>query len=170
MDNILEMSNMYPEHRFVMSNLEKLLDKYTSKLKCVVLRAAKYEWPEYPDEKFEPDISLLCGMRHRKRLCYTDIPRFIAEVLSDSTEQTDRNKKMEVYSRVGVQEYWLIDWRLPGGKVERYMLDDNGEHFLLHDVVCGDLGDVVLNVVSFPSWTFKLSELMKHVGEDEIIE
>ncbi|HAG68580.1 MAG TPA: hypothetical protein DCL38_01245 [Lachnospiraceae bacterium] len=171
MDNVLEMSNMYPEHRFVMSNLEKILDRYTSKLKCVALREAKYEWTEYPGEKFEPDVSLLCGIRHRKKLCYTDVPRFVAEVLSDSTEQADRNIKMEVYARVGVQEYWLIDWRTPGGTVERYLLDDAGERYLLHDIKNGNEdADVTLNIISFPMWTFRLSELMKHIGEDEITE
>lgn len=171
MDNILEMSNMYPENRFVMSNLEKILDRFTSKLKCVVLREAKYEWQEYPNEKFEPDISLLCGIRHRKKLCYTDVPRFVADVLSDSAEQDDRHKKMEVYATIGVQEYWLIDWRTPGGTVERYMLDDSGEKFLLHDIIKGeDDTDAKLNVISFPLWSFKLSELMEHIGEEEIIE
>ena len=171
MDNALEMSNMYPEHRFVMSNLEKILDRFTSNLKCVVLREAKYEWTEYPGEKFEPDVSILCGIRHRKKLCYTDVPRFAAEVLSDSTEQIDRNRKKEVYATVGIQEYWLIDWRSPGGTVERYMLDDAGEKYLLHDVISGgEVPDQKLNVISFPMWTFRLSDLMEHIGEDEITE
>ena len=143
MADILEMSNMYPEHRFVMSNLEKILDRFTSKLRCVAMREAKYEWAEYPGKKYEPDVSLLCGLRHRKKLCYTDVPRFIAEVLSDSTEHIDRGEKMEVYARVGVQEYWLIDWRVPGGMVERYMLDDTGERYLLHDIVKGEVEEDV---------------------------
>ena len=174
MSDVLDMSDIsdiYPEHRFVMSNLEKILDRFTSKLKCVVLREAKYEWIEYPNKKFEPDISILCGIRHRKRLCYTDVPRFVAEVLSDSTEMIDRNEKMIAYAAVGVQEYWLIDWRSPGGTVERYMLDDAGEKYLLHDVIKGEEDvDAKINVISFPMWTFKMSDLMKHIGEEEIME
>lgn len=42
-DIALEMSNMYPEHRFVMSNLEKIIDRYTKNFRCVVPREAKYE-------------------------------------------------------------------------------------------------------------------------------
>lgn len=173
MDNLSEMSNMYPEHRFVMSNLEKILDKFTSGLRCVVMREAKYQWPEIGNEKFEPDISLLCGIRHRKKLCYTDVPRFIAEILSDTTENNDRVKKMEIYAQVGVQEYWLIDWRVPGGMVERYLLDDSGERYLLHDKIKGDSKngeEVTLNVISFPLWEFSMSDLMKHIGEEEIME
>ena len=164
MDNLMEMSNMYPEHRFVMSNLEFIIKSYIKNNNCVVMREAKYDW-EGIDEKYEPDISLLCGIRKRKRLCYTDVPRFVAEVLSDATEQDDRNRKMKVYETVGVEEYWLIDWRVPGGKVERYLLDDNGEHFLLHDIITGN-DDAEISLILFPMVKFKMSELMEHVGED----
>ncbi len=107
---------MYPEHRFVMSNFEYIIKSFIKNPNCVVMCQAMYEWPEYPNEKFEPDLSLLCGVRSRKRLCYTDVPRFIAEVLSPSTEDIDRHRKMKVYENIGVEEYWLIDWRVPGGK------------------------------------------------------
>jgi len=164
MDNIMEMSNMYPEHRFVMSNLEFIIKSFIKNANCVVMREAKYDW-EGIEEKFEPDISLLCGLRKRKRLCYTDVPRFIAEVLSDSTEQDDRNKKMSVYAKVGVEEYWLIDWRVPGGRVERYLLDDNGEKFILHDVINGSEQEDI-SLILFPVVVFTMPELMEHVGED----
>lgn len=168
MENSLDMSNMYPEHRFVMGNLERIVNGFISNTKCVIMREAKYQWPEFPDKKYEPDISLLCGIRHRKKLCYTDVPRFVAEVLSDTTENIDRTEKMNVYCKVGVQEYWLIDWRVPGGKVERYMLDDSGEEYLLHDIVVGVDDDVEINIISFPQINFKMTELMEHIGEDVI--
>jgi Uma2 family endonuclease len=148
-----------------MSNLEYLIRNFIKNSNCVVMREAKYDWEGF-DEKFEPDISLLCGLRKRKRLCYTDVPRFVAEILSDSTEQIDRNKKMEVYSAVGVEEYWLVDWRVPGGKVERYLLDDNGERYLLHDIITGKEEDAEVSIIMFPKIRFKMSELMEHVGED----
>lgn len=155
---------MDPEHRFVMSNLEHIIKSFIKNANCVVMREARYNWDEV-DEEFEPDISLLCGIRRRKRLCYIDVPRFVAEVLSDSTEKEDRNKKMEVYSKVGVEEYWLIDWRIPGGRVERYLLDDNGENFLLHDIINGSEQNNV-HLILFPTASFTMSELMEHVGED----
>ena len=47
----------------------------------------------------------------------------------------------------------------------------SGEKFLLHDVIKGDEdADIGLNVISFPMWTFKMSDLMKHIGEEEIEE
>lgn len=93
----------------------------------------------------------------------------MAEVLSDSTEETDRGEKMEVYAKVGIQEYWLIDWRLPGGKVERYMLNDDGNKYLLHDTVNGLVTEKI-NIISFPHWEFSMKDLMAHIGEEEITE
>lgn len=165
MENILEMSNMYPEHRFVMSNLEYIIKSFIKNSNCVVMREAKYDWDGI-DEKYEPDISLLCGLRRRKKLCYTDVPRFIAEILSPSTENTDRNKKMQIYAEVGVEEYWLVDWRVSGGKIERYLLDDTGERFLLQDVINGNENKDDISLILFPTIKFKMEELMEHVGED----
>ena len=42
------------------------------------------------------------------------------EVLSDSTEEYDRHGKMELYKKVEVAEYWLVDWRKK--QVEIYIL------------------------------------------------
>lgn len=163
--NVLEMSNMYPEHRFVMSNLEYIIKSFIKNPNCVVMCEAKYDWDGI-DEKYEPDISLLCGIRRRKKLCYTDVPRFIAEILSPSTESIDRNKKMQVYAEVGVEEYWMIDWRVAGGRIERYLLDDAGEKYLLQDVINGNNNTDDISLILFPSIKFKMEELMEHVGED----
>ncbi len=37
------------------------------------------------------------------------VPDWICEILSDSTEDLDRNKKMPIYAREGVRHAWLID-------------------------------------------------------------
>ena len=78
---------------------------------------------------------------------------------------------MKVYADVGIQEYWLLDWRVPGASIERYLLDDSGEFYCLHDTV-KDLTDEnqEINVISFPNWVFRTCELMKHVYEYEIMD
>lgn len=40
-------------------------------------------------------------------------PELIVEILSRGTENTrrDRERKLELYSRERVQEYWIVDWR-----------------------------------------------------------
>ena len=46
-------------------------------------------------------------------------PELVIEVLSPGSdnELRDRDIKLELYSRYGVQEYWLIDWRARSIKV-----------------------------------------------------
>ena len=50
-------------------------------------------------------------------------PDLAVEVLSPSTAATDRGKKMQMYARYGVREYWLVD---PDVKtIEVYWLAEN---------------------------------------------
>lgn len=51
----------------------------------------------------------------------TAAPELIVEVLSPGVdnERRDRNLKLRLYSARGVQEYWLVDWRLQQIEVYR---------------------------------------------------
>jgi Uma2 family endonuclease len=48
-------------------------------------------------------------------------PELAIEVLSPGTtnERRDRELKLKLYSRQGVQEYWIVDWRLRTVQVYR---------------------------------------------------
>ena len=48
-------------------------------------------------------------------------PELVVEGLSPgpANERRDRETKLEVYSRRGVQEYWIVDWRLQSVEVYR---------------------------------------------------
>jgi Uma2 family endonuclease len=79
---------------------------------------------------YEPDI---CFFRREVAEGFTakqmqfPAPDLIVEVLSPSTEKTDRGIKFEDYAGHGVNEYWLID---PDTQiVEQYLLD--GETYTL---------------------------------------
>ena len=60
-------------------------------------------------------------------------PELVVEVISPGSvnEQRDREAKLKLYSRRGVREYWIIDWRLR--QVEVYRREQqalrNGEKF-----------------------------------------
>ena len=64
-------------------------------------------------------------LRNRRSTNFLGVPKFIMEVLSDATEVYDRNDKMELYKKVEVAEYWIVDWRKK--QVEMYVLspDEN---------------------------------------------
>ncbi|PZD74329.1 hypothetical protein C1752_01270 [Acaryochloris thomasi RCC1774] len=51
----------------------------------------------------------------------TDAPELIIEVLSagNTNERRDREAKLKLYSLKGVQEYWIVDWRLKQLEVYR---------------------------------------------------
>jgi Uma2 family endonuclease len=48
-------------------------------------------------------------------------PELVVEVLSpgSANERRDRELKLKLYSRQGVQEYWIVDWRLRTVQVYR---------------------------------------------------
>ena len=45
---------------------------------------------------------------------FTIAPELVVEILSSGAqnEQRDRSIKLKLYSRHGVQEYWIVDWQL----------------------------------------------------------
>lgn len=48
-------------------------------------------------------------------------PELIVEVLSPGTqnERRDREMKLKLYAERGVQEYWILDWRIQQLEVYR---------------------------------------------------
>lgn len=115
------MANTYIEHSIVIHNF---ITTVGSQLKSSVCRvfgdSVKYKWIENENKPVIPDVSINCDIKNRRATNFLGVPRFIMEVLSDSTEQYDRNDKMELYKKVEVAEYWLVDWRKK--QVEAYML------------------------------------------------
>ncbi|MGI0494631.1 Uma2 family endonuclease [Alkalinema pantanalense CENA528] len=51
----------------------------------------------------------------------TIAPELIVEVLSAGTqkERHDRETKLKLYTERGVQEYWILDWRLQQVEIYR---------------------------------------------------
>ena len=60
-------------------------------------------------------------------------PDLAIEVLSPSTESTDRGRKMQLLARFGVREYWLVDPE--SARIEVYALSKDG--YGLSQVVTG---------------------------------
>ena len=112
------------EHEFISGSLYTLLRTYVThydlgyvghEKMLIALTCNDYEpdvcyWNREKADKFTPDQMKFPA------------PDFIAEVLSPSTETTDRTTKFEDYAAHGVKEYWIID---PQQKiVEQYVLKE----------------------------------------------
>ncbi len=59
-----------------------------------------------PDDLVQPDL-FICPVGKE----WTDVRSLVlaVEILSPSTEQSDRGRKRRYFSRVGVPEYWIVD-------------------------------------------------------------
>ena len=54
-------------------------------------------------------------------------PDLVVEVLSPSTAQYDRGRKMKVYAQCGVREYWIVS---PGDRTVEQYLPEGGQFVL----------------------------------------
>lgn len=83
----------------------------------------------WPGKIREPDI-LFIAKEHADRVGeeVVGVPDLVVEVVSPSTEKTDRVEKFVEYAQAGVREDWLVD--LEEGTVEVYALRE-GAYLLL---------------------------------------
>src|SRR4030095_6016432 len=82
----------------------------------------------YGPRKFvQPDLFVVPLVNDAPVRAWTEVGRLLltVEVLSPSTEHTDRGRKRRVYKEKGVPEYWVVD--TDARTVERYRPDDSVE-------------------------------------------
>ena len=150
---VKDMANAYIEHSIVINNFVTTVGPQLKSSVCRVFGdSVKYKWADNENKPVIPDVSINCDIKNRRTTNFLGVPRFIMEVLSDSTEQYDRNEKMELYKKVEVAEYWIVDWRKK--QVEIYVLSpdesavDDAEYKLVSKITRENQED--LNVCLFP--------------------
>ncbi len=155
-----DMSNTFIEHSFVINNFIVTIGKQIKDSLCRVLGdSVQYQWHENNDRIVIPDASINCNIRDRKNVSLTGIPRMVMEVLSNATEEYDRGEKMEIYRKVGVSEYWIVDWRRK--QVEIYLNDgreDGTTYFYQYKIITEENKDE-LQLVMFPGLKTDFDEL-----------
>ena len=74
------------------------------------------------DTVVQPDVLVVCDSAKIDAKCCVGVPDLVIEILSPSTAGRDRLVKMQLYQRVGVREYWIVD---PDAKtVQAFILED----------------------------------------------
>lgn len=61
------------------------------------------------DQVVQPDVFLVCDRSKVHERGVFGAPEVVFEILSASTIKKDRTKKMDIYRRYGVLEYFLVD-------------------------------------------------------------
>lgn len=75
---------------------------------------------------YQPDLLVVCDKSKLKGTGYYGIPSLIIEILSPSTVRLDRLLKFNLYEKVGVKEYWIVE---PDTKlVSVFVLQDNNRY------------------------------------------
>ena len=84
----------------------------------------------------EPDISVICDPNKLTDRGCTGAPDWIVEIVSPSTSSHDYIRKLNLYAKAGVKEYWIIDPRTE--KVFVYHLnqaDVNADSYTFQDKI-----------------------------------
>ena len=100
-----------PLHQIVADRIAQLLWKYSEVHGGIAITAPlDIVFSEY--NVLQPDVVFFsAARRHLVKLTEVirDNPDLVVEVLSPSTETTDRGRKPQTFARFGVPEYWIID-------------------------------------------------------------
>ncbi len=111
-------------HQEILMFLSKTIANYIDSQKgpCKVY-PAPFAVKLFKDDEtiVEPDISVICDPNKLTDRGCTGAPDWIVEIISPSTSSHDYIRKLNLYAKAGVKEYWIIDPRT--GKVFVYYLD-----------------------------------------------
>jgi Uma2 family endonuclease len=105
------MSGGSANHATISGNIYALLK---SSLRGSPCRAYNSDMKVRVSEKryFHPDVTVTCDPRDRGTVDFIQSPRLVVEVLSPSTEASDRGRKLQYYLACpSIEEYLLVDSR-----------------------------------------------------------
>lgn len=120
---VYAMAGGTANHDTIKSNIQRILWQLLRGSNC---RAYSSDMKVYISETryFHPDVTVTCDSRDRGRVQAISSPRLIVEVLSPTTELTDRTWKLKNYcSHPTIEEYVLVDSQ--SIKVESYHKEQN---------------------------------------------
>ena len=126
---VVMMSPASVGHTYVAGNIFNIFKNHLKGKKCIpfgdgiLVRLTD-------EDKFVPDVMVVCDHSKIKPNGIYGAPDMVVEVLSPSTAKNDRGRKMEVYAKCGVREYWIVS---PGEQsIEVYRSE--GSAFALYDI------------------------------------
>lgn len=141
--HVYAMAGGTADHDTVKSNIQSLLWNFLRHSNC---RVYSSDMKVYISETryFHPDVIVTCDPRDRGRIQAIQSPRLVVEVLSPSTELTDRTLKLKNYrAHPTIEEYVLADSQsvkieIYRKKGELWIYDafENDDEIILHSLEC----------------------------------
>lgn len=117
------MASPTPAHQLIIGELFFQFRGYLDDKSCTPYLSPldlTFEENEETNTVVQPDLFVMCGEYGRdKRI--VGIPVLVVEILSSSTAANDFVRKLNLYQRVGVQEYWIVS---PDERVVNVYLHD----------------------------------------------
>lgn len=150
-NTVVDMGNAWIEHSLTIKNIyDQVITQMRDSVCKLFMDSVQYRWAENDNRPVQPDISINCDCSARKVNYFTSVPRFIIEVLSDSTEKLDTVQKKELYLKMQVREYWIVDWRKRKIEVNVLKLDEESDATYYDSKVITDSNKSELCIETFP--------------------
>ena len=119
---VVMMSPASTNHTFVSGNIYGIFWNYLKGKKCTPI-ADGMDLFLTDENRFVPDFMIVCDPDKIKGDGVHGAPDLVVEVLSPGTAKNDRGRKMEVYGKCGVREYWIVS---PNEKTVEQYIQDSG--------------------------------------------
>ena len=104
----------------------------------------------------QPDFSIICDPKKLdKRGCF-GAPDLVVEVLSKRTAEYDRGRKLGLYRKAGVREYWVID--PDHERIEVYDFEHDPDQYFA-SANYDNKSDTVIKVGIFDDLSIQLADL-----------
>ena len=117
---VVAMSPAATNHNRIARNISRIFGNYLYGKPCEPFADGEAVYLTEEDH-FIPDFMVVCDPDKVKSDGIHGAPDLVVEVLSPGTAHNDRSRKMDVYAKCGVREYWIVS---PGEKsVEQYLQD-----------------------------------------------
>ena len=125
------MSAPSTAHQAVSMVLSAEFYNYLKGKKCTVLAAPYdvrlfYEEDESDDTVVQPDLIVVCDAEKLGPEGCRGGPDLVVEILSPSNTAIEMNRKLKIYMKAGVREYWIIDPEQKCVVIYRFNGDRNG--------------------------------------------
>src|SRR5262245_10984178 len=144
-----------PVHQIAAARLHLLLHEYFHQTGGIVLFAPlDIVLTEY--DVVQPDLLVFAPRRAhllKAKKVTREPPDLAVEILSPATTRNDRGRKMQLFARHAVKEYWLFDPEIP--RLEVYGLVDHG-----FELAAAAESDDVAQSRLFPGLHVRLAELV----------